>query len=178
MSDIHNLNLKQLAKQMRYVDELTMVVLKGHLVLEEQLERILATFVFHPNYLEDANLRFAQRVAIAQSMSLDEYANQMWDLIIAINALRNELAHTLNSEKRLKKFERVKSLYFTINTETTEEDRNSHDHEVVTYAVALALGFLGSFEEELIRFKEWVNRFDRVVNPHRHKQDDGGTSKE
>ena len=46
---------------MKHIDELALVVLKGHLLLEEQLERILGKFLFHPEYLEGANLRLRKR---------------------------------------------------------------------------------------------------------------------
>ena len=41
-------------------------------------------------------------------MSLDEHANSLWELVLAVNGLRNELAHALNSEKRQHKFDRLK----------------------------------------------------------------------
>ena len=169
MSDVHDRNLKRFTDQMRHIDELALVVLKGHLVLEEQLERILGKFVFHPEYLEGANLRFAQKVALARSVSLDEHANSMWELLLAVNALRNELAHALDSEKRQRKFDRVKSLFMTESDAAAAEVGGCSDHELVASAVALILGFLGSFEEEVVRFKDWVSTLDRVVNPHRHE---------
>jgi hypothetical protein len=169
MSNVKERNLQRMAEHMSHVDELALVVLKGHLLLDEHLEGIIKGFVFHPSYLEDANLRFGQKVAVARSMSLDEYTNRVWDLILAINGLRNELSHSLTSARRQQRFERVKTLYLEINTETTAEDRAAPDYQVASYAVALALGFLGSFEEEVVRFRDWVGTLDRVVNPHRHK---------
>jgi hypothetical protein len=169
MSDVHDRNLKQLTDQMRHIDELALVVLKGHLVLEEQLERILGKFLFHPEYLEEANLRFAQKVALARSMSLDEQANSMWELLLAMNGLRNELAHALHSEKRQRRFDRVKSLYMAESDASAAEVVGCTDHELAANAIALILGFLGSFEEEVVRFKDWVSTLDRIVNPHRHK---------
>src|SRR4051812_28326134 len=111
MSDVSIRNTERLSEQMRHIDELALVVLKGHLVLEEQLQRILDTFLFHPEYLDSARFHFAQKVYLARTMSLDEHANPMWDLILAINALRNDLAHALDSVKRQQKLDRVKELY-------------------------------------------------------------------
>jgi hypothetical protein len=101
-------------------------------------------------------------------MSLDEQANSMWDLLLAVNALRNELAHALHPEKRQSKFARVKSLYIAETDVSAAEGDACPDHELAAYAIALILGFLGSFEEEVVRFKDWVSTLDRVVNPHRH----------
>jgi hypothetical protein len=174
MSEVHDRNLKRLTDQMRHIDELALVVLKGHLVLEEQLERILSKFLFHPEYLEKANLRFAQKVALARSISLDEQANSIWELLLAVNALRNELAHALHPEKRQRKFDRVKSLYIAERDASASEVGGCPDHELAVYAVALILGFLGSFEEEVVRFRDWVSTLDRVVNPHRHESVETG----
>jgi tRNA(Phe) wybutosine-synthesizing methylase Tyw3 len=170
MNPLAEKNLNLLVEHLRKVDELTLVILKGHLVIEEQLERIITTFVFHPSYIEESNLRFAQKVAIARSMSLDEPANPLWELIVAINALRNELAHVLTDEKRKQKLARVKNLYFEANAAMAEEDRKCADHEVASFAVAFCLGFLTKFQEEVARFREHVDSLDRVANPHRHEE--------
>lgn len=168
MSNVHGRNLKRFAEQMTQVDELALVVLKGHLVLEEQLERILGTFVFHRKHLEAADLSFYKKVCLARSVSLDEPENSMWELVLAVNALRNELAHALHSEKRQKKFERLKTLYVAENDVSPDEANALDQHVLASFAIALALGFLGSFEEEVVRFKDLINGLDRVVNPHRH----------
>jgi uncharacterized Rmd1/YagE family protein len=170
MSGVHERNLERFTEQMSQVDALALVVLKGHLLLEEQLERILGTFVFHPEHLEAARLSFAQKVSLARSISLDEHENSMWELILAVNAMRNELAHALHSEKREKRFERLKALYMAENDVSAEEANALETHIVASFAVALAIGFLGSFEEEIVRFKDYVKSLDQVVNPHRHEK--------
>src|SRR5262245_32386458 len=100
--------LHRLVEQMGRIDEPALAVLKGQLLLEEQLDRILTRFVFHPEHLEQANLRFYQKVCVARSISLDEQVNPMWELVLAVNALRNELAHSLDSPRRQPKVERLK----------------------------------------------------------------------
>ena len=143
-------------------------------MLEEQLQRILDIFLFHPQHLEEARLSFAQKVALARSMSLDEHSNSMWQLNLAVNTLRNELAHALGSEKRKNKFDRLKTLYIAERDVTAEEADRSPDHIIASFAISLCLGFLGSFEEEVTRFKSWINNLDHVVNPHRHQTGKGG----
>jgi hypothetical protein len=168
MSDVRDRNQQRLTEQMSHIDELALVVLKGHLVLEEQLDRIIGGFVFHSLHLDAANLRFSQKVAVARSISLDEHANSMWELLAAINSLRNELAHALHSEKRQRKTDWLRKTYFA-ETDTSEKGvATDPDHEIAFCAIALVSGFLGSFEEEVARFKTWVGTLDRAVNPHRH----------
>jgi hypothetical protein len=60
-------------EQLGYVDETALVVVKGHLLIEESLNSIISAFVFHPEFIQEANLRFAQKLSIARSMSLDDH---------------------------------------------------------------------------------------------------------
>ena len=108
---------------------------------------------------------------LARSVSLDEHQNRIWDLIIAFNTLRNELAHTLDSPKRKRKLEALKSLYLDIaaDMEGVEEHQHLEDKIVTTFAAALCLGFLAAFEQEVRRFRDWVNLLDKAVNSHRYQ---------
>lgn len=153
------------------VDELALVVLKGHLVIEKFLDRIISRFVFHPEMLKSARLTFAQQVSIARSMSLDEHANSMWDLIKAINALRNDLTHSLDSPKRQARLDCVLTLFSKEDTDSPIPPHKSSEaaHIRIANAIALSVGFLSTFEAEVERFKEWVGSLDSVVNPHRHE---------
>src|SRR5258708_6758278 len=99
------------------VDETTLVVLKGHLLIEELLDSIISTFVFHPEFIGADNLGFAQKLSIARSMSLDEHENAMWELATKLNSLRNELAHKLDSPKRAAKTRSVIDLYFRLSAD-------------------------------------------------------------
>ena len=173
---VQDRNLAQFFKHMQHVDELALTVLKGHLVLEEQLDRIVSKFLFHPEHLGAANLRFYQKVKVAQCMSLDEHDNSVWELLLSINSLRNHLAHSLEPEKRDQKLDRVKTLFASERDDATTDTSQMRDHEIVALAMAMVLGFLGSFEEEVERFRYWVGTLDSVVNPHRHKPD-GHTNK-
>jgi hypothetical protein len=61
-------------------DDEALIVLKGHLVIEERITATIERFVFHPEHLEKARLTFAHKIAIARSMSLDESDSPMWRL--------------------------------------------------------------------------------------------------
>ena len=61
-------------------------------------------------------------------MSLDEAENSLWEIVIAINALRNELAHALATEKRQRKLDRVKELYLAaVSHEDFDDDERLPD---------------------------------------------------
>lgn len=168
--DEHFLKIQeQFREHFEHVDATTQIILKGHLLIEESLNSILEQFVFHPEFMESANLRFAQKIDVARSMSLGDHENPMWELAIAINSLRNELAHSLKSEKRDQKTKRVREVYSKLVDHTELRDRREGDPDevILMWAVSYFLGFLTGFRREVGRFKELVDAMDRAINPHR-----------
>lgn len=163
--------LNELVRQVQDIDDLAHVVLKGHLVLEQCLVRIIGEFVHHADHLPD-RIQFAQLVGLARSMSLDEADNSMWNLVLALNTLRNKLAHSIDSSERQQAYERLLQAYVR-EIGGAGSARDEEPHHVALHALAHCRGFLGSFESEVKRFKEHVQAMDRIVNPHRHE--DGGT---
>lgn len=151
------------------VDAEALVVLKGHLVIEERITAAIEKFVFHPEHLDKARLNFAQKVGIARSMSLDEQANNMWNLILRLNALRNTLSHSLDGEPRVKAMRELRAVY-SGETGGLEKDEMENGVELLAGVCAMCLGFIEAFENEVERFKSYVNLMDRVINPHRHIQ--------
>ena len=149
--------LKQrIAEQFRYVDETALIVLKGHLLIEESLDSIISTFVFHPEFVKRANLRFGQKISVARSMSLDEQGNEMWELAVRLNDLRNEIAHSLHSPKRAAKTQAVIDLYFRLAGEIPNGLRGQAEHIALGIAIYFFLGFLSSFQTEVHRFRKSV----------------------
>lgn len=165
-------SIERFQEQMRYVDDLAMVVLKGHLLIEEALTRIIEQFLFHPKHLADCKLSFFQKVQLAQGFCLRKNQLKIWDLILAINSLRNVLAHALESPERHKKMERVKLLYFEEATEMpeTQEQKKQADYLIASYACALSAGFLSSFEIDARAFRQIVDAMDDVLNPGKQEK--------
>jgi hypothetical protein len=150
------------------LDRPALMVLKGHLVIEEKITIAIENFMFHPEHLEDARLTFAQKIAISRSMSLDEDKNTMWDLITKLNTLRNRLAHSLKGEPRAKAMAALRDAYAKERDGKLEEWEKNEDEPLLLTVLSMCLGFLGSFEEEVERFKDYVNKLDHVINRHRH----------
>lgn len=172
MNDPHLALQKKFEEHFATVDATAQIVLKGHLLIEEALDTILCKFVFHPEYFESANLRFAQKIDLARSVSLDDHNNEMWDLVKAINSLRNELSHSLKSGKRQQKTQRVIDLYLKLldNAEMAARHQSESEEVVLMWATSFFLGYLSAFEAEVDRFKRFVNALDHAANPHRHSR--------
>jgi hypothetical protein len=158
---------KQWEEQLRAVDEAALIVLKGHLLIEEMLETIISTFVFHPQFIKDARLTFSKKVSLARSMSLREQDNEMWEIALKLNSLRNELAHSLQSQKRTVKTQAVIDVYFQQAADMPHFDElKGHPEPILlAHAVAFFLGFLSTFLDEVKRFRKLVDELDAAMNP-------------
>lgn len=80
-------------------DDLTLIVLNGHLLVEELLVDLASFALSHPQYLPSKfsfhNLAHVVRAAVPQRSD-----DPCWELILKLNTLRNDLAHRLESTKR------------------------------------------------------------------------------
>jgi hypothetical protein len=84
------------------VEDGTLIVLKGHLVLEELLRAKLERGLKDPTQLRKSNLSFYQVLCLARGLFGDicapgdsENPRSVWDIVEAWNTLRNRLAHRI-----------------------------------------------------------------------------------
>jgi len=98
--DIRNLVDLQL-RVIQYLPQgdLSLIVLKGHLLIEELLYTIVKGAVKHPESVEDARLRFSQLACLARAIAYEDRLRPVWDAVLAINTLRNMFAHDLDTKK-------------------------------------------------------------------------------
>lgn len=82
-----------------------LVLLRGHLLIEELLIEIIESRCKHPQVLKDARLSFFQVLRLAQALSTPKQISKLskelskeldlWSNIEKVNRVRNVLAHTL-----------------------------------------------------------------------------------
>jgi hypothetical protein len=72
---------------------LTTTILKGHLLIEEQLRDIIEAAVQDHRYVEKARLSFIQRLNIARAIAGHFNNSVVWEATVQLNAIRNRLAH-------------------------------------------------------------------------------------
>lgn len=159
--------LERFTEEMSRIDEVAHVLLKGHLILEEQLVSIIEQYAFQRDHVQEARLSFTQKLAVARSFCLRKNTHGEWELIGALNALRNDIAHNLNSTKRASKLARVKELYFKEAAEypKIEEVKKASDAEIVFHACAHCSGYLSSFADDSKAFRRVIYKLDREMNP-------------
>jgi hypothetical protein len=76
--------------------DLTLVVLKGHLLLEEILFGMLRAATRYPAAIESARLSFHNLASVAKAIYYEERYDYLWNSIFALNKLRNAYAHRVD----------------------------------------------------------------------------------
>ena len=87
--------------------ELSLIVLKDHLLVEELLFILVQSAVKYPEAINSANLSFYNLASIAKALFYEGRLGPVWDAIFELNTLRNTLAHNLEPpdlEKKLRRF--------------------------------------------------------------------------
>lgn len=87
--------IDEMGEFMPDVDNLSLVVLKLHLVIEEVLYEIVTDLCENPEYLQQARLSFSQLLTVSQ-MLLHKPDRDLFERFALINKARNKLAHNLD----------------------------------------------------------------------------------
>jgi hypothetical protein len=159
--------MQRFQQEMKQVDEVAHVLLKGHLLIEEGINRILDQYVFHREHLQEARLSFHAKVLLARGFGLRKNNFGEWELIGAINSLRNTLAHSLQAPERAKKLANVKAIYFreVAGFPTLEHVKTLGDPAILSQACSHCGAFLASYEGDSKAFRKMVYEMDRSMNP-------------
>ena len=78
--------------------DISMIVLKGHLLVEQLLTSLLSHHCHYPGQLREARLRFPQKVALVKAIVILPFPDELWRFLELINHLRNDIAHKLEPE--------------------------------------------------------------------------------
>jgi len=73
----------------------TLIVLKGHLLLEDLMREFCSSKMENPKPLEEARLGFSQIAALTHSLLKHPMQQWVWAGVKKVNNLRNMLAHNL-----------------------------------------------------------------------------------
>ena len=133
--------------------DLTLILLKGHLLIEELLRDFLEGMSEHPSAVRDAKLTFFQRFRVAQALSVMPIEHKLWKLIRELNRLRNELSHHAEVRALEEEVDRLVRPFCEPGFKRSNSPRDRATRLVNTFA--LALGFLSGFiDGELTTRKE------------------------
>jgi hypothetical protein len=115
---ILNLSTTPYLLRLSVTDDLSLIVLKGHLLIEEMLIDIRDKLLPHAEYLDSVNINFNQLLHVIRSATKSKHDHKSWDLIVEFNKLRNKLVHNLEPPK----LESLLSQLFNVYSQTQPSD--------------------------------------------------------
>lgn len=92
--------------------DLTLIVLKGHLLIEQRIREFIRERLLNPTALDRIRLTSHQAICLAEALTLPNSDPEvLWSVIRKVNALRNERAHKLTPERVEERMEEIESNY-------------------------------------------------------------------
>ena len=93
------IRIERVRKHLPAGNDLILIALKGHLLAEEGLDDLIRFYCKQPEHLDDVEIGFFVKVRLARALSGHIVWTGRWPLIDALNSVRNDLAHKLESPK-------------------------------------------------------------------------------
>jgi len=91
--------IERVRKHLPSGSDLTLIALKGHLLAEEALDDLIRFYCKNPEHLENVEIRFQVKARLARALSGHAAWTGLWPLLDALNTVRNDLAHNIDSPK-------------------------------------------------------------------------------
>jgi hypothetical protein len=133
------------------VDEAAQLVLNAHFSVEKPLGAFVESIFFHPKYIRN-RFTFVNRVRIARAYTTESHDRFEWDVILALNEMRNVIAHRGDGEARVAALEVVrKEILRSYNEDIKKEAENANYRRVLTLAALIGGGFILILHEQLLR---------------------------
>ena len=87
--------------------DLSLIILKGHLLIEELLFALVSSAAKDPSAITSAKLGFYELASVAKALFYENHVGPVWGAIYELNKLRNTLVHNLEPpdlKEKLKRF--------------------------------------------------------------------------
>ncbi|WP_445364413.1 hypothetical protein ACJJIQ_09140 [Microbulbifer sp. ANSA003] len=154
MSENDKIGVDRILELLPFGEDKALVILKGHLLIEELITEILKIKLQHnPLAINDRTLerwRFRQKLEIFWALAGSELPVFVWQSIAKLNSIRNKMAHSLEpAEIDIK----IAAFTLGINTRIQSQSVYLGDH----LALESAVGFLWIELNGCLRRLEAVN---------------------
>jgi hypothetical protein len=78
--------------------DLSLITLKGHLIMEEELNKALKVKTPYPEHIDKAGLKFNQLLQLNKSLYFKQSMSWVWGAASKLNSIRNDYSHSLVPE--------------------------------------------------------------------------------
>ncbi|MEW8346750.1 MAG: hypothetical protein AB2687_00435 [Candidatus Thiodiazotropha taylori] len=125
--------------------ELDLWILKGNLLIEEQIVRLIEQGVCEKKYLKEARLSSHQKIKLAQAMMGGKGFEREWQFIEEINSIRNKLAHRAEVVELSTLVDKSLKPFMSPNFKKSKS--KSQRIERLEFCFSVTLGMLSGIEE-------------------------------
>jgi hypothetical protein len=133
----------EIAELGKKIDELRTAALKGHAVVEGMLDAFIEASVFHPQHVKLQYTNFHVKGSVGQALCLNEDNEPHWDVLWALNQLRNKIAHNESQKVIDEKLKALRAAYLkTLTGEEAEEAKKFSETKMIEQASWDCGGFL------------------------------------
>jgi hypothetical protein len=124
-------------------DDLSLIVSKAHLILEQYLTTLIAHYCPRPQYISEVRLGFAQKICLVQALVLVPIKDEIWITLKLLNTIRNDLAHNLEPPKLADHLSSAKTLASNIASSGIGlKPTLDTDVEAIKYLAGISEGYL------------------------------------
>jgi hypothetical protein len=110
-ADAHAIaSFRKFYKLLPQSDDATLVILKLHLLVEEQIRAFVDERLNHADALESAELKCHQVICLAEALSTEDIHSNVWEAARKLNKLRNDIAHKLEPTGVMDRMNHISSL--------------------------------------------------------------------
>jgi hypothetical protein len=139
-------------------DDLALLALKGHLLVEEILDVLIKSYCAEPRHLDSVEIRFFVKAKIARALTGNIFPDSMWKMIDALNTVRNDLAHALESKKLKERIRQFINIKYEHNDKLQQEGVSPDGPDYIAKELAKSIHYLLgqlSVAEIVARFMEY-----------------------
>ena len=117
---------ERFSKHLPDTDDMSLLVLKGHLLIEESLNDILIDIGECPEYINKARLSFYQKIQLLRAFHGTDVSGDNtempWLALERINSLRNKLSHHIEPKDLNKNIEQFIELFGLADSDSKNRD--------------------------------------------------------
>jgi hypothetical protein len=144
-------------RELTKIDKFALTVLKAHLSIEALLDQTLELMVDRRKELNRVRLSFTQKAQLLRISVMQPGDDLVWEIVFALNTLRNEIAHRQDGERRNKSLDALRAKLIAATRYGLKRRLHTiSDVEVIVQSTARCYGVIQIAASALdVRQKKW-----------------------